>query len=370
MTRWSGRNGRSILFHGDVRRWAAVVSGIQKVSATVSLPENPIDNLVASLVLAGLAFLITLLVGKPFIETLRLRKTAMGVPGRTPTMGGTLVVGSALLVSAVFNLGGRSTSLLPMGVLVGTAALGALGDWRALHDRPPILVPRQISLFLLGFGLVAALVLSLPSPWGLDFRTMFIPVIDRNYNIGFLIVPLATLAIAGLAQGSALTDGLDFLAAGQALLGFLAYGVIAFVQGQLGVVTFCFVMTGSILGFIWFNAYPAQIFLGESGALSFGATLAIVAFLTGQWLVLPVIGFVYLLEALSVVLQVAYYRRTARTTGTGKRLFRMAPLHHHFELTPPKPDRPKETLSEMQISIRFWIVGAICAMLGVAIALS
>ena len=125
----------------------------------------------------------------------------------------------------------------------------------------------------------------------------------------------------------AITDGLDGLLGGTAAIAFAAYAVIASVQGRSYLGTFSFTVVGALLGFLWYNAHPAQVFMGDAGALPLGATLATVALMTGHWLLLPVIGIVFVAEALSDVLQIAYFQ----TTG-GRRLFRMAPLHHHFEL--------------------------------------
>lgn len=152
-----------------------------------------------------------------------------------------------------------------------------------------------------------------------------------------------------------LADGLDGLAAGTVLVAFLSYGVIAYLQEQVYLVAFCLTVVGALMGFLWYNAYPAQVIMGDTGALALGGTLATVALMTGQWLLLPVVGIVFVAEGLSDILQVSYYKRTK-----GKRLFRMAPLHHHFELC---------GWSEVQVTLRFWIIGILGGMLGVALAL-
>src|SRR5262249_50675546 len=132
-------------------------------------------------------------------------------------------------------------------------------------------------------------------------------------------------------------------------------GIIAFLQGQVYLVTFCFTVAGALLAFLWFNAYPAQVIMGDTGALALGATLAVVALMLGQVLLLPVIGFVFVVGALWVILQVGYFKLTH-----GKRLFRMAPLHNHFELM---------GWSQMQVAQRFWLVSMITGLLGIALAL-
>jgi len=135
---------------------------------------------------------------------------------------------------------------------------------------------------------------------------------------------------------------------------FAAYGGIALMQDQLFLARFCFTLVGAIFGFLWFNVHPAELFMGDTGSLALGAVLGVVALMTSQWLLLPVIAIIPVSEALSDVLQIIYFRRTK-----GKRLFRMAPLHHHFELG---------GWSETQVVQRFWLIGLLFAMLGVALA--
>jgi phospho-N-acetylmuramoyl-pentapeptide-transferase len=161
--------------------------------------------------------------------------------------------------------------------------------------------------------------------------------------------------VAGSANAVNFTDGLDSLAGGTAAVAFVAYGIIAFLQGQIQVVTFCFTMAGALLGFLWYNAHPAQVFMGDTGSLAIGSALATAAFMTGQWLLLPVVGFVFVAETISVMLQVSYFKLTG-----GKRIFKMTPLHHHFEMI---------GWSETQITLRFWLVGMMAGLLGVALAL-
>jgi phospho-N-acetylmuramoyl-pentapeptide-transferase len=163
------------------------------------------------------------------------------------------------------------------------------------------------------------------------------------------------VTIVGTANAVNLTDGLDTLAGGTAALAFAAYGIIAFLQDQSFLATFSFTVVGATLGFLWFNAHPAQVFMGDTGSLALGAALAVVAMMTGHWLLLPLIGIVFVAEALSVILQVAYFK-----LSSGKRIFLMSPLHHHFELL---------GWSEPQVTMRFWLAGMVAAMAGIALAL-
>ena len=185
------------------------------------------------------------------------------------------------------------------------------------------------------------------------------PAFPDFFQIGRLIIPVTIFLIVGLSNAVNLTDGLDSLAGSIASVAFACYGLIAFLQNQVYLVAFCFTVVGALLAFLWYNAHPAQLFMGDTGSLALGATLGLVAVMTGQWLLLPVIGFVFVAEALSVMLQVGYFKLTKRMYGEGRRIFKMTPLHHHFELL---------GWSEMQVKERFWIVGVLSGMLGVALA--
>ncbi|HEX5499074.1 MAG TPA: phospho-N-acetylmuramoyl-pentapeptide-transferase, partial [Thermomicrobiales bacterium] len=202
-------------------------------------------------------------------------------------------------------------------------------------------------------------ILHLPYPFGFGLHHVYLPFFGR-FDIGWRYLPIAAFAIIGAAHAVNFTDGLDSLAGGTAAIAFCAYGIIAYRQGQLGVVTFCFTMVGALMGFLWFNAHPAQVIMGDTGSLAIGAALATAAFMTGQWLLLPVVGFVFMAEVISVMLQVAWFKWTKRRAGKGRRLFKMAPLHHHFE---------ELGWSETQVTMRFWMIGMMAGLIGVAMAL-
>ena len=156
-------------------------------------------------------------------------------------------------------------------------------------------------MLLGGPALLASLALWHPAMLGIDY--LFVPGLAARVSVGWLIVPLAWLAIVGAAHAVNLTDGLDGLAGHTAAVAFVAYGTIAFLQGQVYLVTFCFTVAGALLAFLWFNAYPAQVIMGDTGALALGATLAEVALMLGQVLLLPIVGFVYVAVTLSLILQ-------------------------------------------------------------------
>ena len=325
------------------------------------MPGGHVDNLAVSMALSSLAFVFVMLIGWPYIKFLRRHKVGKQIrieepqghssKTGTPTMGGLMITAPVIILTLVFNLSGRLSMLLPLGVLIGTAALGAIDDrMNLVGGGKSGMTARFKMAWLLLFSVITAVILHFP----LDLTAINVPFLGR-YEIGLLYIPIAVFAIAGTANAVNLTDGLDSLAGGTAAVAFTAFGIIAFLQGQVHVVTFCFAMTGAILGFLWFNAHPAHVFMGDTGSLSLGAALATAAFMTGQWLLLPIVGFVFVAVTMSVILQVLYFKLTG-----GKRLFRMAPLHLHFEL---------KGWSETQITIRFWLIGMLAGLLGVALAM-
>lgn len=330
------------------------------------MPVNPNENMAVSLALTSLAFIVTIIIGRPFITFLREQKIGKKIrlelldsvhisKAGIPTMGGIMFVVSAAVINLVFNTEGRLSILLPTVVLVSTCVLGAVDDaMNLIGGKGNGMSGRVKFLWLTVIAVIAALILHLPDPYGLGLRHMYIPFMDR-YDIGWLYVPVAIFAIVGAANAVNFTDGVDSLAGGTGAIAFCAYGIIAFRQGQTGVVTFCFIMVGALAGYLWFNAPPAQVIMGDSGSLAVGAALATAAFMTGQWLLLPVVGFVFVAEMVSVIIQVLYFKATK-----GKRFFRRTPIHHHFEML---------GWSGTQIMMRFWLVGMMSGLLGVALAL-
>lgn len=321
-----------------------------------------------SLALGTISFLLAVIWGRPFINLLkqlgigkRIRieqPTTHQVKTGTPTMGGLMMLIPVLVITSVlnvanvlgFNLIGQSI-LVPMGVMITFGTLGAVDDLMGVKVVPVGLLGRYKILWQLIFALITALFLH----YVLDLRSIAIPGIAEKIDIGWLYIPVAMFIIVGTSNAVNMTDGLDGLAGSIAAVAFTAYGVIAFLQGQTWLVAFVFTVVGAILAFLWYNAHPAELFMGDTGALAIGATLAVVALMTGQWLLLPVVGFVFVAEASSVILQVAYFKLTG-----GKRIFKMSPLHNHFELL---------GWSETHITQRFWLIGILSAMLGIALAL-
>jgi phospho-N-acetylmuramoyl-pentapeptide-transferase len=324
--------------------------------------------MVTALSMGAMAFLITIVLGHPYLSYLRRaglgKKVRIDGPSThmektgTPTMGGLLVTFTVLALTVcltiiLFRDQGRSI-LLPMGVMAATSALGWFDDRQSLVGRKGEgLKVRTKFLLLFLVALIAALLLWNRESLGIDF--IYLPGKRDQIVIGWLVIPLAILAIMGAAHAVNLTDGLDSLAGHTAAVAYAAYGIIAQLYGQTYLVTFCFTVAGALLAFLWFNAHPAEVFMGDSGSLALGATLAIVAMMLGQVFLLPIIGFVFVAEALSVMLQVLFFRLSG-----GRRLFRMAPLHHHFEMM---------GWSETQVAQRFWLISMVTGLLGVALAL-
>jgi len=263
-----------------------------------------------------------------------------------------LVITGVLNVANLMGLTliGRSI-LAPMGVMVAYGILGAIDDLSGVRRMPGGMLARYKFLWQTIFAAITALALY----FILDLHSVALPGVANKIDIGLWYIPIAMFIIVGTSNAVNLADGLDALAGSLAAVAFAAYGVIAFLQGQVWLVAFDFTVTGAIFAFLWYNAYPAELFMGDTGALSLGATLAVVAMMTGQWLLLPVVGFMFVAEVLSDILQVGYFKLTG-----GKRLFKMAPLHLHFELL---------GWSETQVTQRFWLIGILTAMLGIALAL-
>jgi len=317
----------------------------------------------ASALLSGaLAFVVAMLSGPPFVAWLRRRRigktirfdgpaTHQGKVG-TPTMGGLMILGTVLAVTLLTNLAGHRSILMPLGVLAAYGLLGAYDDWRGLQDDSGY---GWLARLKFPWQAIIALLAALGLRYSLGLGGMAVPTLPRDVDIGWLYVPVAMFLIVGSANAVNLTDGLDGLAGGTSAIAYLAFGIIAYVQGQAYLLTFCFTMVGALLGFLWYNVHPAELFMGDVGSLALGSGLATVALMTKQWLLLGLVGVVFVAETLSVILQIAYFRLTR-----GGRLLRMAPLHHHLELL---------GWPEVRVTQRFWLVGIVAAMLGVALAL-
>ncbi|HQF71170.1 MAG TPA: phospho-N-acetylmuramoyl-pentapeptide-transferase [Promineifilum sp.] len=324
-----------------------------------------------ALTLAGATFLMAVIWGTPLIEL--MRRLGLGKNIRidgpathaakmgTPAMGGILIVAWTVLVSLVVNvvqfvqaLEIAESVVIPLGVLVAYSILGGIDDYQGFRLRPGEGMRARVKLsFQLAIALAAAVLLY----WIVNDRHgwVAVPTVPVLVDIGLLYIPAAVIVITGSANAVNLTDGLDGLAGLIAATAFVAYGIIAFLQDQQFLVVFSFIVIGATFGFLWYNAKPAQMFMGDVGAQALGAALGVLALMTNQWLIFPVIIAIPVATELSTTLQVLYFRATG-----GKRLFKMAPLHHHFELI---------GWSETQIVQRWWLIAMLTAMIGIALAL-
>jgi phospho-N-acetylmuramoyl-pentapeptide-transferase len=335
-----------------------------------------VQDMARALLLAAAAFLLTLLVGLWWVRFARRHKlgkqiridgpqshmTKMG----TPTMGGIMVVGTVVVLTALFNLVNSRSMLLPLAVLVSFAVLGGVDDWLSLmgtRSKTHGFTVRYKFWLMMAVALLASLALYLPPPFGLGHAgKLQIPLVGER-DIGPFFIPIATLIIVFISNAVNITDGLDSLAGWNLLLAFAAYGVMTFLaEPQLtNLMAFCFTLVGACAAFLWYNAHPAQVFMGDLGSLALGATLAVVALQSQQWILLPVVGIVFVVEACSSMLQTGYFKWTRRRFGEGRRIFKMAPLHHHFELL---------GWSQVQVTQRFVLIGAVAAMVGISLAIT
>jgi phospho-N-acetylmuramoyl-pentapeptide-transferase len=329
-----------------------------------------------ALTLGGVTFLLAVIWGSPLVEMMRRMKlgkqiriegpqTHMVKMG-TPAMGGILIVGWVVLIAIavnsvqlVRNLEIAESVLIPLGVMVSYAILGAIDDYQGFRQRPGVgMLARFKILYQFAIAVVAAVLLY----WVVNdsHGWMAVPTVPVLIDIGIWYVPVAAFIITAAANAINLTDGLDGLAGIIAATAFTAYGIISFLQDQQFLLTFSFVVVGATFAFLWFNAHPAQMFMGDVGSQALGGALAVVALMTNQWFILPIIALVPLATTLSTILQVASAVLTRRFLGRDIRPFKMAPLHNHFVLS---------GWSETQIVQRWWLIALLGAMVGIALAL-
>lgn len=338
-------------------------------------------SLPLALTVGVVTFLLGVIWGGPFVEILRRLKIGKQIRAEimdkhvgkigTPTMGGIMIIIPVVLITLALNIsnilqrGEGASIFMPLFVLVGFSLLGLLDDWEGIQtSRGNIgegLSPRAKfggQVILAG---IAAMMISL-FEGGFSFaNSMQLPFLGVGVPLHPIVfILIAIFIIVGTSNALNLTDGLDGLAGVITASAYSAYGVLAFLQGQVFLVEFCFILVGACFAFLWYNAHPAQLFMGDTGSLALGATLGTIAIMTGQWLLLPIIAIVPVSEALSVIIQVASAKLSRRYLGEDIRPFRRTPIHHHFELG---------GWSETQIVQRFWLVGLLSAMIGVAMAL-
>jgi phospho-N-acetylmuramoyl-pentapeptide-transferase len=284
----------------------------------------------------------------------------------TPAMGGVLIIIWAVIINVIVNavqlmrhLEIAESVVIPLGVLIAYAVLGGIDDYQGFRSRPGQGMLARYKIWpQVAIALVAALLIYYVVNDGRGL--VAVPTVPVLLNIGIFYIPVAVIVISGTANAINFTDGLDGLAGIIAATEFAAYGIIAFLQDQQFLLTYCFIMVGACFAFLWFNAHPAQMFMGDVGSQALGGALGVVALMTNQWLILPVIAFIPVATTLSVMIQVASAKLTRRFLGRDIRPFKMAPLHNHFVLI---------GWSESQIVQRWWLIGLLTAMVGIAMAL-
>jgi phospho-N-acetylmuramoyl-pentapeptide-transferase len=321
------------------------------------------------------ALLISFVIGPWLIEKLRtfqiqqvIRKD---VPVRhlvkngTPTMGGSLILMAVLIPTLFWSDLTSGYIWIVLLITLGFGVLGFLDDYKKIRDKNGIGIRARYKFPIqMAMGLVASLILF--STIDHDSRLIFPFFKKITPDLGNWYILFSALVIVGSANAVNLTDGLDGLAIGPYLIAsatfmlfcylagnfrFAAYLQIPFVRGSAELTILCGALVGSSLGFLWYNTYPAQVFMGDMGSLSLGAALGTIAVVTKQEFLLVIVGGIFVMEVLSVMIQVISYRLR------GKRVFRMAPIHHHFEL---------KGWAEPKIIVRFWIIGIILGLVAIS----
>jgi phospho-N-acetylmuramoyl-pentapeptide-transferase len=314
--------------------------------------------MLGEIVMGGSAsLLICMFLGPKFIDYLRLKEFGQqireegpaGHHGKagTPTMGG-LAIFIAIAVPFLILSEYRAASLAVLGTALAMAALGFVDDIIKLRRRRSLGVSGRTKLLVQAIAAIA-LWIAVREKVGLN-DSLNLRVIDSSIDLGLAYPVLIFLVLAGATNGVNLTDGLDGLAAGCAAIVLLTYTVMTFItRGQQDLALLSACLVGACVGFLWFNSFPASVFMGDTGSLGLGGAIAALAVVTKTEILLIVIGGIFVIEALSVAIQVFAFQRFRR------RVFLMAPIHHHFELA---------GWSETKIILRFWIIAAICAAVG------
>ena len=311
-------------------------------------------------------FLLGLILGAPYIDL--MRRLRMGQQIRregpqshlakqgTPTLGGVLFIGVVaavwVLVFAILQEPQRgdfvAQTIVPIGAFIAVGILGAIDDYVKVVYGIGIRGRHKLI-----WQLIVAVVAALYIQRHFAITGLFVPLVGEVEIGAVAFVLIAIFAIVGTSNGVNLTDGLDGLAGGTCVFAFLSFAFIAAARGFPWLVVICAAIVGALLAFLWFNTHPAEFIMGDAGALALGATLATVALTTGFILLLPVAGVIFMAETVSVILQVGSFKLR------GKRIFRMAPFHIHFELL---------GWPEQKVTIRFWLIGALAGIVAAILA--
>ncbi|HAI98504.1 TPA: phospho-N-acetylmuramoyl-pentapeptide-transferase [Candidatus Peribacteria bacterium] len=340
-------------------------------------PVRPDLSVAAMLGYAAFAFAVGLLLTPYFVNFLRRNRLGKQLrletidgrdptvfrkyhseKGGTPTMGGILIWGSIFLtvfLSRLFSYFGvvehsllqRGQVYLPLFVLLALGILGAVDDYlniAGIGKRGLGWLPKLFFLLLVSGGC------ALWFYWKLGYNEIHVPFYG-SFAVGWWYIPIFIFIIIATANAVNFTDGLDGLASGLLLIAFLSFGVLAYIENLSVLAAFCAVCAGAIAAFLWHNVPPALFFMGDTGSLALGGALGVIALMTDEVLLLPFIGFIFVIEMLSVIIQL-----TSKKLRGGKKVFLAAPIHHHFEAL---------EWGESKVTMRFWIIGAFFAFLGI-----
>jgi phospho-N-acetylmuramoyl-pentapeptide-transferase len=307
-----------------------------------------------------LAFALVVILMPPYIRLLRHLGFAKQIREEgpqshmtkwgTPTMGGLLVICVVLAIFVLLRWPVQGGIIAPLATLASVGLLGAVDDYLNARTGEGIRARQK---------LLWQTVVAVAAAWQIQSTYQItgirVPFVGDVAIDPVIYVPFAAFAIVAASNGVNITDGLDGLAGGTLAFAFVSFLIIALLNEptQPNIAFLCALIIGALLGFLWFNVHPAQVFMGDSGSLALGATLAVIALVTGQILVLPLVGLIFVVETVSDIIQIGYFKLSG-----GRRVFRMAPLHHHFELG---------GWDEEKIALRFWIVGILAGLLGVTL---
>jgi phospho-N-acetylmuramoyl-pentapeptide-transferase len=321
--------------------------------------------------------LISLKLGQPIRTADEVHKLfeLHGKKAGTPTMGGVLIHGAVIVSTLLWARPDNMAVWLLVFTIVACGALGFWDDWLKVSKKNSGGISERTKLFgqIAVAGVVAAFFLLNPAT-EIQARALYVPFYKAPVieNLGWWSVVFFGLVIVGTSNAVNLTDGLDGLAAGCTATSALAFGVLSYASGNVKIAQYlqipyypfagelsivCLALAGASVGFLWFNAHPAQMFMGDTGSLAIGGLLGVVAICCKQELLLVLVGGVFVIEATSVLIQRIVFKVTKRLYGEGRRVFKMAPIHHHFEL---------QGWPENVVIVRFWILSILFALLGLA----
>lgn len=269
-----------------------------------------------------------------------------------PTMAGIIFVTAAALVTMCFNLS-RGETWLPLAAMAGAGLVGLLDDFMNIRSSGKGIAGMQAKLKFGLYSMVAVI-----GGWWffdkLDVASLYLPFVGE-FHVGWFIIPIFWFVVVATANSVNISDGLDGLAGGLLSTSFLVYAVIAGVEGKYALAAFCLTVVGTLLSYTWFNIFPARFFMGDVGSFALGTALGVIAMQTNTVYILPIIGFVYVMETGSVIIN-----RVSRKLRGGKKVFLSSPIHHHFEAI---------GWPETKVTMRFWIIGQVSAVLGLIIFL-